>query len=419
MSSYCTKYLAQSLLLSLGSLDFGYALGHPSGAIPEMKRDWGEDATTESLWTMFNSIMAIGAIFGPFLVRLLLTPRFPFGRQKTVFISALLGIVAWLILLGHSKSAFWVGLLARFLLGIAVGGLSGLIPMYVVEIVPPSQTGFFGSLPQLFCATAFIPCYLFSEWMSWKWSAGVGAIILGALACLVWLLPDSPVAHEQQQTEGDDQTIVSRDYIAPILMGIALMCFQQLSGINAILTNMTELFQDAGVDLSAGYASTITAVAQPISTLFAGPLIQKLGRKFIWNASFGMIALSEFLFAISQWPGVSEKFPPWLPIVFVFLNLLGFGLGAGPIPWFMASELFPDAVRSGGVAIISTGNWILSFAVMQVFPPLLDAIKLHGVMLLFGCVSTVAVLFGAVYVRTPEALEERLEQAKDMRDSGE
>jgi MFS family permease len=191
------------------------------------------------------------------------------------------------------------------------------------------------------------------------------------------------------------------------------MFFQQCSGINAILSNLTDLFERAGVDVSPGYASTITAVAQPISTLFAGPLIQRFGRKLIWNASFGLIVLSEILFAVSQWPGITEKFPASLPIVFVFVNLFGFGLGAGPIPWFMASELFPDAVRSGGVAIISTACWILAFCLLQAFPPMLSAIKLHGVMLFFAVLSTLAILFGAVFVKTPEALEQR--QTSDNR----
>jgi MFS family permease len=319
-------------------------------------------------------------------------------------------------MLGHDHNRFYVGLISRALLGITIGAFSALQPMYIVEIAPPDATGFFGTLAQLAVATGFVVVYLVSEWVNWKLTAVVGAVVCGALALLVWLVPESPAVVQETtislQTTEPEETVFSGTYLCPLCVCIGFMFFQQLSGINAILTNLTELFEAAHVDLPAGYASAITAVAQVIATLSAGFLIEKLGRKIVWILSFGLVTLSDFLFGLTNWPGLNDKFGTWAPIIFIFLNLLGFGLGAGPIPWFIVSEMFPASVRAAAVSIASTSNWIIAFAVLQAFPSVKSGIGLHGAMILFSAVSLVGTIFGLFYVKNPEAVEERLQQRK-------
>jgi MFS family permease len=415
---YCVKELAYSLILCLGSLTFGVVMGFPSAAIPAMKADWGEDAVSEISWTFLNSITALTAIFGPFVTKLLLSPLFKFGRRTSCFIIAITGAAFWLIMLGHDQNHFYVGLISRALLGITIGAFSALQPMYIVEIAPPDATGFFGTLAQLAVASGFVVVYLVSEWLNWKLTAVVGAIICGALALLVWLVPKSPADTEETSTSTSEEnnetteSVFSGTYLCPLLVCVGFMFFQQLSGINAILTNLTELFNRAKIDLSGGYASAITAVAQVIATLSAGFMVEKLGRKFVWILSFGLVTLTNLLFGLANWPGLSDKFGAWAPIIVIFLNLLGFGLGAGPIPWFIVSEMFPTSVRATAVSIVSTSNWIIAFAVLQAFPSVMSGIGLHGAMIMFSAVSLIGTVFGLFYVKNPELVDEKLEQRK-------
>jgi MFS family permease len=319
-------------------------------------------------------------------------------------------------MLGHDKDHFYVGFISRALLGITIGGFSSLQPMYIVELAPPDVTGFFGTLPQLAVASGFPVVYLVSEWVNWKLTSVVGAVICGALALLVWLVPESPaVAQETTITlkaAEPEESVLSATYLCPLAVCICFMFFQQFSGINAILTNLTELYRNAHVDLSAGYASAITAIAQVIATLTAGFAIEKLGRRPVWVVSFVLVTLTDVLFGLANWPGVGEKFGHWAPIILIFFNLLGFGLGAGPIPWFIASEMFPSSVRAAAVSVASTSNWVIAFAVIQGFPPTRDAIGIHGAMIVFAVASLVAAVFGLFFVKDPEAIEERLQQRK-------
>jgi MFS family permease len=391
-------------------------MGFPSAAIPAMKAEWGEDSVSEIAWTFLNSITALTAIFGPFVTKLLLSPLLKFGRRTSCFIIAITGAAFWLIMLGHDQNHFYVGLISRALLGITIGAFSALQPMYIVELAPPDATGFFGTLAQLAVASGFVVVYLVSEWLNWKLTAVVGAVICGALALLVWLVPQSPADTEEATTSVETteptESVFSGTYLCPLLVCIGFMFFQQLSGINAILTNLTELFERAKIELSSGYASAITAVAQVIATLSAGFMVEKLGRKFVWILSFGLVTLTDLLFGIANWPGLGDKFGAWAPIIVIFLNLLGFGLGAGPIPWFIVSEMFPTSVRATAVSIVSTSNWIIAFAVLQAFPSVMSGIGLHGAMIMFSAVSLVGTVFGLFYVKNPEIVDEKLEQRK-------
>jgi MFS family permease len=191
------------------------------------------------------------------------------------------------------------------------------------------------------------------------------------------------------------------------------MLFQQLSGINAILTNLKGLLQDAKVRLDSGYAGAISSSAQVIACAVAGILIQKFGRKVIWVISFGGIAITDILYGVTEVPHVKNqgkhKIPPEVALVVIFVNLFCFGVGAGPIPWFIVPELFESSVRSLSCTIVSVTNWVFTFAILMGF----DFVKgtklgLSGCMFIFGAVSVVSTIFGFVYVKAGTR-EERTE----------
>jgi MFS family permease len=181
------------------------------------------------------------------------------------------------------------------------------------------------------------------------------------------------------------------------------MFFQQMTGVNAIITNLTDLFRQAHVPAQiAKYASPIAGSAQVIACVCAGPLVQMLGRKAVWIVSLAGITLTDVLYALYQNQSVGGRFPNWLPIVVVFAHLFAFGLGIGPIPWFFIPEMFPADIRPMANSIATSSNWMFAFLVIVCFPKLREAIGDWVVFVMFAAVSFGATMFGAVFVKDPD-----------------
>jgi MFS family permease len=297
MSQYCGKELGYTLILCLGSIVFGFTIGFTSPAAPEMRDEF--PSVSEDLLTLFNSVTPLVAIFGPFLVHVFLAPPLQFGRRISCFVYAITGSGFWLLILGTSEKTFWIGILARGLLGITLGTISAIVPMYVVELSPPALTGFFGSFPQLFLAFGTTICYLIGTWVKWRTLAVIGSSISFAMALLVWFVPESP---SSIAPHGGGESLCTRAWIGRLLIGATFNVFQQFTGINAVITGLDDLFEAAHVPIDPGYASTIAMGAQVIASALAAPAITRFGRKPIWIVSLGVVVVTDVLYSIAVSP---------------------------------------------------------------------------------------------------------------------
>jgi MFS family permease len=406
-AQYCRKEFLYSLILCIGSVTFGFAIGFTSPALPEMRKEF--PSVSENSLTLFNSMTPLAAIFGPFLVNAFVAPPLNLGRRTSTFAFSVSGAGFWLLLLATSEHSFWIGILARGLIGVIVGCISAIVPMYVVELSPPALTGFFGSFPQLFLATGTTLCYLIGTWVPWRTVAVVGAGTGIALGFLIWIVPESPVSGKPPDMEGE--ALCSRKWIKRMIVGAGFNAFQQFTGINSIITELDDLFSQAHVPIDPGYASTIAMGAQVIASALAAPAITQFGRKPIWVLSFGVIVLTDVLYAATVSPIQDRKhiFPSWLSIVVIFVNQFGYALGAGPIPWFIVAEMFPDFVRPTAMALSACACWLFTFVTIQMQEPLSKAIGEWGSFLVFAGISLVGLIFGIVAIRDPVEAVQKLE----------
>jgi MFS transporter, SP family, arabinose:H+ symporter len=190
------------------------------------------------------------------------------------FLSALGCIVAW----------DWYSLLVfRAIGGIAIGGSSVLGPMYIAGIAPARWRGRLVGLFQfnvvLGILVAYVSNYIIGLFglgqVEWRWKIGIAA--LPALLFLISLLriPRSPrwlvkkgriqearetlsqigeqnVERELQEIAESvavpraDERLFTQRYRLPIFLAISIGMFNQLSGINAILYYLNDIFARAG-----------------------------------------------------------------------------------------------------------------------------------------------------------------------------
>jgi len=337
----------------------------------------------------------------------------------------------------------------RLLSGVGAGASVVIVPIYIAEIAPPADKGFFGAFTQIMCNVGIFIAQLLGYFLShgsyWRTILAIGGAIGIAQAAGLFLSVESPkyVAeqgnlslakktlrrirgghvnvedevsswgsadsgniNDEEQTllhnvdgvrgarprPGKDQNLsimqVFRhpDYQKAAVAVIMVMVAQQFSGINSIVMY--------GVSLLAGLLESNSALLNLavsalniVVTAGCAPLADKLGRKTCLLGSLAGMGTSSLLLAF----GITKSVPI-LSAVAVLLFVSSFAVGLGPVPFILASELVgPDAVDATQ-SIALGANWTATFMVAQFFP--LASAKLHGqVYLIFAALSALFAAF--------------------------
>ena len=255
-------------------------------------------------------------------------------------------------------------LLLRVLQGISAGGEWGGAVLMAVEHAPARRRGVAGSVPQLgvplglLLATAVTalmtgvisPGEAFIEW-GWRWPF-IGSIILIVVGYLVRIAVDeSPVFQEIAQAKQRESVPVVelfRKYWHLVVLAALIFV-----GNNAVGYMSTGGFipsyatgENVGLDSTdVLVAMTVAAAVWLVSTLSAGWLSDRIGRKLTYQ--IGYVWLGLCVFPMFWLINTGQLGMLYLALILV---CVGTGLTYGPQA-ALYSELFPASVRFSGVSI--------------------------------------------------------------------
>lgn len=458
----CVKELGYAMIILLGPITFGTIMCYPSPAGNEI-RTHHHLASDAIQWSFYNSVSSLFAIAGPFVTTGFLK-AFHNSRKKVIYILAIIGTALWLLNC-LTKFNIWVGIVVRALLGVIMGSYSSISPMYLIEISPVGRSGFFGSLNQIGIVIGMVLFDFIGPSLTYLELNYVGAGITALQGCLAWTLEESPVVsrineeedrkkvkeEEKKKKEAEEEekekkkhhhkrkhnkskfafwrnddekhhkepkkerltlkeeikpvehervkeTLWQKKYMFGLFSGILMMLLQQFCGINAILTNLADLMDKSGLSMDGNYQGGIASCAQLIAVFVGALIIDKIGRRITWIISCSMIVVFLFIFALNDknnWSNV-------LPLICIFLYQLGFGLGMGPIPWFIIPEYFNDDVRSTATMIVVASNWIFAFVIIFVWPAMNKGIGMFWSLMFFMFVTIGAIVFGIFCIHEPK-----------------
>lgn len=119
-------------ICTLGGLLFGYDTGVINGALPYMRNDLKLSDVKIGIVT---SSLLIGATFGSFIGGHLADW---IGRRKTLIVLSIIFIIGTI---GCSLSNLNFLIFFRFILGLAVGGASTTVPVFLAELSPAKLRG--------------------------------------------------------------------------------------------------------------------------------------------------------------------------------------------------------------------------------------------------------------------------------------
>jgi len=291
----------------------------------------------------------------------------------------------------------------RFLAGIAIGGSSVLAPVYLAEIAQAERRGALVGMFQVNIVVGILSAYgsnfCVARFLSgtdvWRYKLAMAALPALLFSGLMFTIPQSPrwlvlkgrlaqaeaslrrlgsTDPQVQMAEyragredqgGARQRLSWRAHRAPILLAIGLACFNQLSGINAILYYLGDIFAAAGFSgVSADAQAVAVGATNLIATLFGMSLIDRLGRKKLLLS--GAIGMAVALCGVSL--VMANLAPRGALLLLLIAFIASFALSQGAVIWVYLSEIFPTAVRARGQSLGSAAHWLLNALISGIFP---------------------------------------------------
>ncbi|SDB80560.1 MFS transporter, sugar porter (SP) family [Raineyella antarctica] len=449
-----------AVIATFGGLLFGYDTGVINGALAPLRAQLGLTTFTEGLVT---SILLVGAAIGA-AIGGQLSDRF--GRRHNIL---LLAIVFALGTLGCVLAPHW-GVLAvfRFVLGLAVGGASATVPVYLAEIAPVERRGSLVTRNELaivsgqFAAFA-INALIYSIWGTtvmvggvevyqhpniWRWMLVIAVLPAFALFFGMLRMPESPRWLFEHGRE-DEALAVLRQVRSPeraqseidevrelvqeerehkivrwsalnvgwmrrlILVGIGIAMIQQLTGINSVMYYGTALLEKAGFAADVAIvANTANGIIAVVGCLFGMSIMNRVNRRTMLLAGFIGTTAAHVLIGLSAKlvpDGASYK--PVLIMIFVVLFVFIMQATAGPLAWLMLSEMFPLRFRGFAYGISGFMGWMTNFLVTLFFPSLIAGVGIANTYFIFAGLGVAAMVF--IVKMVPETRGKTLERIEE------
>ncbi len=439
-------------LVILGALFgflFGFDEGVIAGALPLIVEHFGITSVGEGLVT---AAVPLGAVFGAVLA----AARADQWGRRTILLwcSVLFGIGALVSGLAQGQTGLIV---ARLMLGVAVGASALAAPMFLAELAPAHRRGAVVSAFQLMITVGILFSYIIDLVLeplgAWRWMLALG--VVPALITLIGLrsVPESPRwlvmrgrVQDATQVVAQIQPHLSQQKLTGVITEIdaahtrakehptswsmflagnlrrvtsfAIIAFvlQQISGINAVIYYAPTILRHAGFDGSATqlWATVGIGVVNVLMTVVAMLVVDRLGRRWLFILGFLGTAASLATIAYAmhgQGDGMAQ-----LALYGLFAYIAFFAVSLGPLPWLYMSELFPLALRSKGMALASVANWSFNFIVVFLFPILVSAAGPAVTFALFCIACVIGAVFA--FLRAPETKGISLEALESKESAG-
>ncbi len=293
----------------------------------------------------------------------------------------------------------------RFIGGLGIGGSSVLGPMYIAEISPAKLRGRLVGFFQFNIVFGILMAY-FSNYLiglqrfgmsEWRWELGVTGIPAALFFILLFSDSSQPALAGQERADRRRQdgsakhgrkstsngncreivasidseqrqaaeTLFSRKYLFPIFLAVTIGMFNQLSGINAILYYLNDIFSHAGFSKVSGNLQAVAVGGTNLLfTVIAMAVIDKIGRKIL--LLIGAVGMAACLAGVAAifFTGQHQN----LLLALLIGYIASFAFSQGAVIWVYLAEVFPNAVRAKGQSLGSFSHWFMNALISGTFP---------------------------------------------------
>lgn len=381
---------------ALGGLLFGFDTAVISGTTQALTQTYHLSPT---LLGVTVSSALIGTVVAAMSAGI---PGQRFGRRDSLRVMAVFYVVS---ALGCAFAWNWPALIVfRFIGGVGIGGSSVLGPMYIAEIAPTEWRGRLVGFFQVNIVVGILLAYISNFLIGslhlgaheWRWQLGISGVPAILFLIALFGIPRSPrwlatqaklgealdvlrltgiprpeaeleeiVASIHLERSTPAEPVFSRKYRKPVILAITVGMFCQLSGINAILYYLNDIFALAGASKISGDLQAVAVGGMNlVATLLAMAVIDRIGRRKL--LLIGTVGLTICLTAVA-WVFFTHRHLGWL-VWLLMAYIACFAISQGAVVWVYISEVFPTNVRAKGQSIGSSSHWIMNAIISLVFP---------------------------------------------------
>lgn len=389
---------------------------------------WTQTSTESSLschfqqgWTKTNTALVatlsvFGGLLGSLIVNLCITKA---GANNTIALSGITSVLACVFLIAGWQSYDGQARLAliltgRFFSGLCIGIASAAVPIYVGDVAPRESAGVLGVGFQVFITFGIMTAALCGFAANPSLDElhprrGVTAMNIYTLVLSVALVPTGFFAEKPLFDDATRNSLLTfrnsaflrlqpgggawggggggKDSVMPgglgadssrslfrrplyVAVAILIAAGQQLSGINALMSYVTQMAADLGMQ-NPYLAGFVVMIWNFLSTLAAIYLAYRM-------TAGNMFLLGEFIAALSCFVvGTAIFFAEnnrgdTVPQVFiiggVLLFIFAFEFGMGPSFYVLAQSMFPSEIRSSGCSFTIFCQFMCNLLVSFLYP---------------------------------------------------
>lgn len=413
-----------SLIAGLGGILYGYDMGIIAAALIFVRSSFALSTQMEEIVV---SVVLIGSLAGAILGG---AASDRFGRRAILIWGGVVFTIG--SLLAPLSPNVLTLIVARMLLGLAIGFTSVTAPVYVSELSPPQTRGRLIGLYQFALTLGIALADLVGYWLAsshaWRLMFGLGALPAVFFLLLVLAVPESPrwlaaqdrvrdaeavllsytdaagtkvlldeirrslsVAHERRWS-----ALWSPSVRHSLVIAVGFTVLQQVTGVNTIIYYGPRIFSLAGVssDKAAIFATFLVAVVNVLATVIALVLVDRAGRKPLLYVGVGGMMLSLFTLSYAfHSHAIAGASLGWVATVCLMVYITGFACSMGPIGWILVAEVFPLRLRGRGAAAATLGSGASNFLVSLTFLSLIHAAGNSLTFAIYGVFCVLAILF--------------------------
>jgi MFS transporter, SP family, major inositol transporter len=438
-----------SIVACLGGLLFGYDTGVANGAEGPMQTELGlSDLQVGIVISSLVFAAAVGALIGGKISDAI-------GRRTTIIVLAVMFFVGVLVAVFSPNFAILVA--GRIILGLAVGGASTVVPVFLAELAPFEIRGSITGRNELAIVvgqfTAFVVNYILLATLGhvhglWRIMFGVCALPAIALFFGMMRMPESPrwlvekgrdedalavlkqvrsedralaelrqVETIREEEKGDNQmsfgAIFSNRWLRRIVfVGIGVSVTQQLTGINSIMYYGSRVLEESGFsETAATLANTLFGLAAVVGGIIALYNMDRLDRRKTFFIGLTLTTTCHCLVGIASLI-IPEGSPirPYVILVLITAFVLSMQTFLNIAVWVWLAEIFPLQIRGLAIGVAVFFGWFINGLLALYVPSLLAALGM-GTFFLFAGIGVI--MLGFLWHEVPETRNRSLESLEE------